>query len=256
MPHALLEPPATHPVVVAHRGSSGTAPQNTLAAFEAAVAAGARVLEIDLHLSADGVPVVMHDPVVDATTDGTGALAELTLAELRTLDAGGWFAPRFAGQRIPTLDEVLDLLGRSPGMDLLCEYKGLWSPDEAAVTLRAIRDAGLADRTMVQSFRPATVAALREIAPDVPRSLLVEHPPADLVGQAVELGAVAVSVATALVAADDDLVARCRDAGLRVVAWTANDAEDWAMLTAAGVDAIITDHPSRLRAWLASDPRD
>jgi glycerophosphoryl diester phosphodiesterase len=98
--------------VWAHRGASALAPENTLAAFRAAEAGGADGLELDVQLSRDGVPVVLHDATVDRTSDGRGAVAELTLTELRRLDVGTWFAPAFAGERLPTLEEVLAWGGR------------------------------------------------------------------------------------------------------------------------------------------------
>ncbi|MCA5892110.1 glycerophosphodiester phosphodiesterase [Isoptericola sp. NEAU-Y5] len=248
------QPP--RPVVVAHRGSPGVAPQNTLASFETAWRAGAQVVEIDVHLSADGVPVVIHDATVDATTDGSGAVGRLPVDSLRELDAGSWFAPEFAGQRIPTLDEVLAFLATHPGMDLLCEYKGYWTPDEVAVTVGAVEAAGLVDRFMGQSFQPPTVAALREVAPTVPRALLAEGDHPDLVQKATALGAAGVSLAWPMISADPSLVARCHDAGLHVVAWTVNDKDTWATLVSAGVDGIITDHPDQLLMWLTGADDD
>lgn len=133
--------------VVAHRGNSSVAPQNTLAAFEAAWRAGADAIELDVQLTADRQVVVIHDDTVDATTDGTGPVAGLTLAQVRALDAGGWFSPAFAGQRVPAFDEVVGLLLDRPGIDLLCEVKGAWTPDEAAlVTEPLLADPGFVAR--------------------------------------------------------------------------------------------------------------
>ena len=111
--------------VVAHRGNSAVAPQNTLAAFEAAWRAGADCVEMDVQLTADGRVVVIHDDTVDATTDGTGAVSSYTLAEIRSLDAGAWFSPAYAGQRVPTFDEVVAFLRRRD-IDLLLEFKDAW----------------------------------------------------------------------------------------------------------------------------------
>lgn len=246
--------PPPVPAVIAHRGASADAPQNTLAAFDAAARAGARMIEIDVHLSADGVPMVIHDGTVDATTDGTGEVRGFTRAGLQSLDAGGWFAPEFAGQRIPTLAEVLELVATRPGLDVLCEYKGRWTADDVAVTMRVVADAGLEDRLMVQGFDPVTVAALRDVAPQVPRSLLVEHPRDDLAELLGELGAAAVSPGAALIADDPALVPAAHAAGLQVFGWTANDEPAWELLRDAGVDGIITDHPARLREWLDGAP--
>ncbi|MCZ2261723.1 glycerophosphodiester phosphodiesterase [Isoptericola sp. QY 916] len=240
------------PAVVAHRGASADAPQNTLAAIDLAGEVGAAMVEIDVHLSADGVPVVIHDGTVDATTDGTGEVRSRTRDELQGLDAGSWFGPEFAGQRIPTLAEVLDVVARHPGLGVLCEYKGRWSADDVAVTMRVLDDPGLDGRLIVQGFDPQTVAALRDVAPQVPRSLLVEHPREGLPALLAALHAAAVSPGVALIADDPDLVPTAHAAGLRVFGWTANDEPAWRTLVDAGVDGIITDRPAALRDWLGS----
>lgn len=238
------------PAVVAHRGNSSVAPQNTLAAFEAAAAADADAIEIDVQLSADGAVVVIHDATVDATTDGSGAVDALSLAELRALDAGSWRSEAFAGQRIPTLDDVLDVLRRHPRTDLLIEFKGPWAADDVRAATGAVTAAGLADRVVVQSFERSTVAALRDVAPDLPRALLIVVPDDDVVAVCADLGAVACNPPVAAVKADPGLVGRLHDAGLRVIVWTANDPREWQTLTTNSVDAIITDRPDRLRGWL------
>lgn len=240
------------PAVVAHRGASADAPQNTLAAIDLAGEVGAAMVEIDVHLSADGVPVVIHDGTVDATTDGTGEVRSRTRDELQDLDAGSWFGPEFAGQRIPTLAEVLDVVARHPGLGILCEYKGRWSADDVAVTMRVLDDPRLSGRLVVQGFAPETVAALRDVAPQVPRSLLVEHPRDDLHALLAELDAAAVSPGVALIAADPELVPTAHAAGLRVFGWTANDETAWRALVDVGADGIITDRPAALRDWLTT----
>lgn len=242
------------PAVVAHRGASADAPQNTLAAFDLAGQVGAAMVELDVHLSADGVPMVIHDGTVDATTDGTGEVRSLARDELQALDAGAWFGPEFAGQRIPTLAEVLALVERHPGLGILCEYKGRWSAEDVAVAMRVLDDPGLDGRLVVQGFDPATVAALRDVAPRVPRSLLVEQPRDDLHALLDDLGAAAVSPAAALVAADPRLVRTAHAAERHVFGWTANDEPTWQALVDAGVDGIITDRPAALRDWLSSAP--
>lgn len=250
-------PARRRPVVVAHRGNSSVAPQNTLVALEAAWRAGADAVEIDVQLTADRQMVVIHDDTVDATTDGHGAVADLTLAELRALDAGSWFSPLYAGARVPTLEEVLAFVATHPGADLLLELKDAWTPADAALVTGAVDAAGLADRVVVQSFWPGTVAALREVAPHLPRGLLVweEHPEA--VALAPGLGVVCVNPSVAMVTQDPGLVARLHAQGLRVMVWTANAQAEWSALLAAddgaGVDAIITDRPDRLLGRLTTD---
>ncbi|MEG3616212.1 glycerophosphodiester phosphodiesterase [Isoptericola haloaureus] len=244
-------PDPDRPVVVAHRGCSAVAPQNTFAAFEAAWRSGAPALELDVRLTADGVPVVIHDPVVDQVTDGTGAVAELDADAVGRLDAGARFSPAFAGQRIPRFDAVLAFLAARPGMDLLCEYKGVWTADQVAPTTAAIDAAGLAGRCIVQGFRRETVAALRGAAPHLPRGLLCEEVPPDLLDAAADLDVVTVNPAVASVLADPAIVRRAHSAGRRVMPWTANAPAEWDLLLRAEVDGIVTDRPGELRGWLA-----
>ncbi|WP_418275085.1 glycerophosphodiester phosphodiesterase [Isoptericola jiangsuensis] len=246
----LLDTTST-PLVVAHRGYAAVAPQNTLASFEAAWRTGAPALELDVRLTADGVPVVLHDATVDKVTDGVGAVGDLDAATVRSLDAGSRFSRHLAGQRIPTFAEVVDFLMLRPGLDLLCEYKGTWTADQLAPTIATLDAAGLAGRVLVQGFSRATVTALREAAPHLPRGLLCDAVPPDLLAAATDRGAVTVNPSVAAVLADPALVARAHDAGLRVMPWTANEPSEWAGLCAAGVDAIITDRPGELRGWLA-----
>lgn len=247
---------ATRPVVIAHRGNSAVAPQNTLAAFEAAWRAGAASIEIDIQPTADGQVVVIHDETVDATTDGQGVVTQMSLDALRALDAGSWFAAAYAGQRVPTFAEVLELLVRRPGLDLLLELKGPWTVDQVRPVTDAIRAAGLADRVIGQSFWPESVRALAEADPGLRRGLLVfeVEDPAGLVAQCADLGVVTCNPSGPLLLADPGLVARLHDAGLQVMVWTLNEPEHWAAAAALGVDAVITDRPDRLAGWLAAHP--
>jgi len=235
--------------VVGHRGNSAVAPQNTLAAFEAAWRAGADCVEMDVQLTADGRVVVIHDDTVDATTDGTGAVSSYTLAEIRSLDAGAWFSPAYAGQRVPTFDEVVAFLRRRD-IDLLLELKDAWSADDVALCTEPLLAAGLGPRVVVQSFEVSTVAALRDAAPQLRRGLLLEAVPAGLDDLADELGVVTVNPDGALLLADPAFVARRHAAGHEVAVWTLDEPWEWQTAERQGVDAVITDCPDRLRGWL------
>ncbi|MBE1874382.1 glycerophosphodiester phosphodiesterase [Myceligenerans sp. TRM 65318] len=243
----------TRPAVVAHRGNSSVAPQNTLAAIEAACRAGADAVEIDLQRTADGAAVIIHDDVVDATTDGHGAVARLSLVQLRALDAGRWFGPAYAGQRVPLLAEVLEILVRYPSTHLLLELKGVWAPAEIRGVTTAIDDAGLGERVLVQSFWPDTVAAARDVAPHLERGLLLAYEPPDVLDVCAGLGVAACNPSAEMVRRDPGIVTRLHRAGLRVMVWTENDPSGWSHLCevddGAGVDAIITDRPDRLLGW-------
>ncbi|QAY64864.1 glycerophosphodiester phosphodiesterase [Xylanimonas allomyrinae] len=244
-----VSPPV--PLVVAHRGNSTVAPQNTLAAFEAAWRADAAMIECDIQVAADGGIVVIHDDSVDATTDGRGDVGALSLTDLRALDAGAWFAPPFAGQRIPTLGELLTFLDDRPGTDLLLELKGVWSVEDAARVASAVDAARLGPRTIVQSFWPETVAALRDAAGHLRRGWLIERRHEPLTEICAQLGVMTCNPSVELVLEDDGLVPLLHEAGVQVMVWTADDVAQWEALTAAGVDAIITDRPDRLAGWLA-----
>ncbi|GAA3801388.1 glycerophosphodiester phosphodiesterase [Cellulomonas soli] len=243
-------------VVIAHRGNSAVAPQNTLAAFEAAWRAGADMFELDVQLTADGAVVVIHDDDVDATTDGNGLVSEHTLAQIRELDAGSWFSPGFAGARVPTFEDVVRLLLTRPGIALLCEVKGEWTVDQVRLVTDRVLAAGLEDRVVVQSFWPGTVAALREAAPTLQRGLLVADAPDDLVARCLELGVAMCNPHGVLLLQHPDLLGRLHDAGLKVMVWTLDEDVHWAAAVAAGVDGIITDRPDRLAGWLAGRRSD
>ncbi|MFE6234436.1 glycerophosphodiester phosphodiesterase [Cellulosimicrobium sp. NPDC057862] len=255
-PSPLLRPAADRggrPLVVGHRGNSSVAPQNTLAAFEAAWRAGADAIELDVHLTADRRVVVLHDDVVDETTDGTGRVDGLTLSQVRALDAGSSFSRAFAGQRVPTFAEVTRLVAQRPGLDVLVELKGVWSVEDVLLVTQQIDDAGLDDRVLVQSFWPPTVAALRDAAGHLDRALLLAlHPDslAELVEVCADLGVVACNPEVALLAHEPGLVETLHGAGLRVHVWTANTTDEWDDLLTQGVDGIMTDRPDRLVGWL------
>lgn len=149
---------------IAHRGASDKAPENTLVAFERALEQGADALECDVHLSADGEVIVIHDETVDRTTDGHGPVAEMTVAELQRLDAGSWKDRRFAGQRIPTLSEVSELArGRA---QLFIELKGA-SPELPARVVQVLRESGVAEQAWLFTDERAVLEALRNLAPEM-----------------------------------------------------------------------------------------
>ncbi|PRX97224.1 glycerophosphodiester phosphodiesterase [Allonocardiopsis opalescens] len=234
--------------VVAHRGYSGLAPENTLVAIEAARHSGADYIEIDIDFTADGVPVVIHDDTVDRTTDGTGAIREMDYSEVRGLDAGSWFAPAYADEPMPSLEQALDSFADQGGR-LLLEYKGGWSANAVAETADMIRDRGLADSVMVQSFDVETVRNLRAEAPELPAGLLRSRLDGDPVAIAEELGVDAYNPNAERLLERPEVVDELQAAGIEVMAYTVNEAAGWQRLTELGVDAIITDHPAQLAGW-------
>jgi glycerophosphoryl diester phosphodiesterase len=192
---------------------------------------------------------------VDATTDGTGKVSALTSQEVLALDAGAHFSPAFVGQHVPSLGDVLGVLARHPGTDLLLELKGSWTTEQVERVTATIATAGFDDRVLVQSFWPGTVATVRDVAPHLPGGLLVSFDPPGLLRLCERLRVVACNPSVATVAGSPRLVSRLHAAGLRVMSWTANDPAAWSTLVSAddgaGVDAVITDRPERLAGWLA-----
>ena len=240
------------PWVIAHRGASGHSPENTLAAFERAVQLGAGFIETDLHLTRDAQFVAIHDATLERTTNGRGAVRDFTLAELRQLDAGMWFDREYMGQRIPTLDEVLEFARKNDVIFYLeVKYDAAWGMHHSLVA--ALQKAENAARTIVISFDQATLAALRRVDASVMMGLLADEPGPDYVKDALELGARQMCPQVSLLT--PDLVQRAHGADLQVATWTVNDAEAMRRVIDAGVDGIMTNFPDRLGAVI-EDMRD
>lgn len=244
----LLRSEGEAPAVVAHRGHSALAPENTMAAFVDARRAGADWIEVDVRISADGVPVVMHDPTVDRTTGGTGKVAELTAEQIGALDAGSWFGPSFAGEPVPRFAEVLDEL-TSRGGRLLLELKHPHTREDVELVLGMVRAAGIADRVVVQSFRPSILVDVASVAPELPRALLTGTLHDDPLAICQELGLAAYHPAAADVIARPDVVGELHAAGVATMVWTVNDETLWPELSDLGVDGLISDRAGDVVEW-------
>ena len=226
----------------AHRGASNVAPENTLAAFGAALEAGADGIELDVHLSRDGVPVVLHDDTLERTTNGRGAVLAVPARDLLRLDAGGWFSPRFRGEGIPTLAQVLLWAGERLRLNI--EIK---SAAAGAAVLDLLGDfPGL--HPLVSSFDHGLLERLRHRSGDLALGFLTEsrfwrralrrarlcraeslHPRQDLVSR--------------------PLLEACRRAGLAVYPWTVDAPGRLETLWRAGVDGVFTNDPAGVRQW-------
>ena len=232
-------------LVIAHRGASGNAPENTLAAFRKAVALGATFIETDLQLSRDARFVAIHDASVNRTTNGQGAVHDMTLADLRKLDAGSWFGSEFAGERIPTLEEILEFSKKNDVVFYLEIKPGAsWGGEHALVG--ALRESGEIPRAVVISFDATIVLNLRKIEPTLMTGLLYDGQIENPLDKAVEIGARQVAVRGDLVT--PALIAQAKKKDLQVVCWTVNHPAHMRMLAAAGVDGIMSDYPDRLVA--------
>jgi glycerophosphoryl diester phosphodiesterase len=229
--------PGEMPVsAIAHRGgSAGTGiPEGTLAAFEAAISAGADGIEFDVRVTSDGALVVLHDATVDRTTDGHGPIAAMTLERVRALDAG-------AGATIPTVQEVVDLAKRSKTV-LMPEIKdGPLHPEVAGALLEVLAGAGVLDRTIVQAFGPETLDALHRIEPRVETCLLTGLGRFD--ATTVPTGTRNLCPMGEMVLIDPDMIRRAHATALRVFAWwgAVETAATDRILEAYGVDGLIVD---------------
>ncbi|WP_190138082.1 glycerophosphodiester phosphodiesterase [Streptomyces longispororuber] len=214
-------------LTIGHRGVMGVEPENTLRSFVAAQAAGLDVIELDLHLSKDGTLVVMHDADVGRTTDGTGLIAEKTLAELRELDAG-------KGERVPVFEEVLDAV-RAP---LQAEIKDVAAARALADVLRA-RD--LVGRVEVLSFHDEAIAEVTRLVPGVRTALVASRYGPEVVRRATAVGATTLVLNIRRLTLET--VEHARAAGLRIIGWVVNTQDDLRLVRALQLDGATTDYP-------------
>jgi glycerophosphoryl diester phosphodiesterase len=236
--------------IIGHRGASGHAPENTLAAFRKAVAMGATFIETDLQLSRDAHFVAIHDETLDRTTNGQGLVHDQTLVALRRLDAGSWFGSEYTGERIPTLEEILEFSKKNDVVSYL-ELKpaGSWGGEHALIG--ALRESGEVARVVVISFDHAVLASLRKIEPTLMTGALYNGQVPDLLKSALDVGARQLVVRGDLVT--PYLLEQASKNDLQVVCWTVNHPAHIRLLIAAGVAGIMSDYPDRLVAALKKD---
>lgn len=257
---SMQEPRSGAPVIIAHRGASGLAPEHTFTSWDLALAAGADYLEQDLQMTRDGVLVVLHDEELDRTARGpveacTGPVRERTLEDLRRCEVGGWFDERFAGEPVPTLEEVLErYAGRAR---FYIETK---SPEEAPGMEEALVDA-LAEHDLLgggsvilQSFSAASLRRLEQLAPELPRVQLVagRTRTGAIRGALAGIAAYADGIGPAHRRVTADLVRDAHANGLFVHPYTVNDTARMEALWRLGVDGMFTDRPDLLRRLLDS----
>jgi glycerophosphoryl diester phosphodiesterase len=236
------------PLVVAHRGASADHPENTLVAFEAAARAGADVIEFDLRLTADGVPVVLHDEDLSRTTDGHGPVRDTTLAELKALDASAGRGPR---TEVPTFAEALETIGRmGAGLDI--EVKSLGVPDQGRhdlleTALEVLRTARFPGPALVSSFNGLTIQRCRELAPGLPTGFLCAAAidPASALTYVRQAGhEFLLPQVDSLLEEGRGFVDECHAAGVRLGTWTVDDEATMERLFGWGVDAVASNRPA------------
>jgi len=228
--------------LVGHRGAAGSSPENTLLSFQRAVAIGVDAIELDVHVSRDGVPVVIHDHTVDRTTDGHGLVSDLTAAELTALDAGVHAPDSRGTTHVPTLDEALSWAhGRTR---VVVELKGTQDPALVPATLAAIQRFDMLDDVLLISFDHVALRAIREAAPTACTGALYSGRPADPVSLATACGADALCPHWASITPEE--VAAAHHGGLAVCVWTVNEPHEIEATLRLGVDAVTSDVPERV----------
>ncbi len=235
------------PLVIAHRGASAYAPENTLAAFNLAFDMGADGVELDVTLSKDGVPVVIHDDTVDRTTNGHGHIKTMTLAEIQQLDASHKF-DAYRGEKIPTLEQVLRAIGTRGIVNIELKSTTLQSDGVEAATLAVIEETGATERVLISSFNPFALYRMAQLDPRLPRGLLFA-PDLPIYLRRAWLRPLARPGAlhpkSSMI--DAAFVRWARRQGYRINTWTVDDPDEMRRLIALGVDGIISNKPDLLR---------
>ena len=235
-------------LLLGHRGAAAEAPANTVAAFRRAMESGADGVELDIHLTHDGRVVVIHDETVRSVTGLDRLVRELTLAQIQQLDAGSYFSPAFAGERIPTLDEALEAVGPDAVVNIELKGMGVAADGLERQMLRIVRAHDMADRVIASSFNPLRLMRLRALDPRIPRGMLYSPNSPVFVRQLWFLPLVqpdALHPHHSMV--DEAYMRRARKWGVRVNAWTVDDPAEAERLVRLGVDGIITNDPRHLR---------
>jgi len=242
----------TRPLLVAHRGFRADYPENTMAAFKAGVDAGAQMVELDVHLTRDRELVVIHDDTLDRTTDGKGRVDEHTLPELKKLDAGHWFHPRFAGERIPTLKEVLRELSRRALINI--EIKSDYGQNprvsseivEGVLNLLKREDAFAA--VLVSSFDPQIIENTKRLNASLPVAFISETTEGEkTVSFCRELNVF--SFHPNFLSVDKVLVKQMHTAGIQVFPYNVNSEREFRRLIDTAADGLITDDPLLFKKW-------
>ena len=245
--------PSKWPQIIAHRGDSGLAPENTWPAIERAIEIGVDMVEVDVRMTKDGVPVLLHFERLEHTTTGSGLLADHTWEEIQRLDAGAWKDPEFAGERVLSLEDVLNLTrGRVP---LNLDFQAV---DAVAPGVAVVRDAGLSGDVVVSGCQVECFELMGAATNEITTLLNLDHLPAGIdpaearavahrtVSKASALGAAGINLRHTLV--DAALVARAREAGLGVWVFVVDDEERFGELVDMGVTAVTTNWPARMLA--------
>ncbi len=240
--------------VIAHRGYSSVAPENTLAALRVALDAGADAIEFDLQVASCGTPVLLHDPHLGRTTNGVGPVRRRTLGQLQALDAGRWFSPEFKGERIPSFAEALDLLAPTR-VPVFAEVKGYRELEDLDRMARIVRAAGMTDRLHFISMDYGIVDRIGGQDADVGLGWIVEKEErfVDAMKRAnASADRALIDFDYRVLLSDPDLAPRTRARGVGLAVWTVDDTADADALHDLGVRRFTTNRVSELRGWAST----
>ena len=239
--------------IIGHRGYAAAAPENTMASVEAALAAGARAVEFDLHVASCGTPVLFHDVNLGRTTNGVGPVRRRTLGQLQAMDAGKWFSPAFAGETVPSFAEVLAAL-RGRIDRIYPEVKGFRELEDLDRMVRLVREANMVPMTTFISMEWNILDRIRGQEPALGIGFIVET--AERFEEGLQRARsdpkAILDLKHTLALEDPSLVERAREAGVDVAVWTVNDLDEATRLAQAGVTRFTTDQVERLIAWAKS----
>jgi glycerophosphoryl diester phosphodiesterase len=234
-------------LVIAHRGFSGGAPENTLAAFKKAIDLGVDMIELDVLLSKDGQIVVIHDDTLNRTTNGKGRVTDYTLDELKQLDAGSWFGTQFSGEKIPTLKEVLELTRGKMFLNIELKKGELGQYTMMDLTDRSLQEVektGMLNQVIFASFDPSAIDRIIGKNPKIPVALIYNQswtfPQEVTGGRSISVLSCSGKVLT------QTNISKAHQRGMKVIAWTLNTEEHIQHFLNMGVDGIVTDYPDRL----------
>ncbi|MDD9269667.1 glycerophosphodiester phosphodiesterase [Paenibacillus sp. GCM10023248] len=236
------------PMIIAHRGAKGMAPENTLAAFRLGLSQGCEGIELDVHLTADEEIVVCHDMTLDRTTNGKGLIVEKSLSEIKTYDAGLWIGDEFKGETVPTLDEVFDLVPESIMINVEVKYAYEGRMERKLVEF--LRRRKRLNHVIVSSFDHKCVRRIKQMDSEVKIGLLYQSNLLDPTAYARSFDVDVYSLHPYFQMLDAEDVLKAKENGLYVYPYTANEEIDLLKLTDMGVSGIITDFPGRLKALL------
>jgi glycerophosphoryl diester phosphodiesterase len=233
-------------MIFAHRGASGNAPENTMAAFRLAVEQGCEAIELDVQLTRDGEAVICHDHFLNRTTNGSGLIKDYTLAELQRLDAGGWFGETFAGERIPSLDEFLSFIAKT-NVTVNIELKNLpiaYEHIERKV-VELIHKHGMAEKVILSSFDHYSLAIAAKLDSSLKLGVLFATRLIEPWKYVARLPFAAYSIHPHFSFVDEEYVKECHNLGFKVIAYTVDDTDWYKHYRRFGIDGIFSNYPER-----------